>query len=92
MRRHGIPTAKYGNFNSYDEASKHFQVTSFPVVIKALGPAAGKGVVIAEGFTEADETLKHFMLGGKFSSAEESVVIVHRGFLGWRRNKYLNFQ
>ena len=75
MRRHGIPTAEYGNFSSYDQAKSYLASATLPVVIKASGLAAGKLVVIAEEFSNADEILKEFMLEGKFGSAGSSVVI-----------------
>ena len=68
MRRHGIPTAEYGNFSSYDQAKSYLVSATLPVVIKASRLAAGKVVIIAEEFSNADEILKEFMLEGNFGS------------------------
>ncbi|KAK3168833.1 hypothetical protein OEA41_005281 [Lepraria neglecta] len=67
--------AEYGNFSSYDQAKSYLVSATLPVVIKASGLAAGKVVVIAEEFSNADEILKEFMLEGKFGSAGSFVVI-----------------
>ena len=75
MRRHGIPTAEYGNLSSYDQAKSYLASATLPVVIKASGLAAGKVDEIAEEFNNADEILKEFMLGGRIDSAGSSVVI-----------------
>ena len=51
MKRYGIPTAPFETFSDYDEAVKHLENHSLPVVIKADGLALGKGVIIANTFT-----------------------------------------
>nr|ANM86561.1 putative phosphoribosylamine-glycine ligase [Cladonia uncialis subsp. uncialis]AUW31388.1 putative phosphoribosylamine-glycine ligase [Cladonia uncialis subsp. uncialis] len=75
MHRHGIPTAAYGNFSNYEQANSYLHTASYPVVIKASGLAAGKGVIIAESYYDADEALQDFMVRGKFGMAGASVVI-----------------
>lgn len=75
MRRHGIPTAAYGNFSNYEQAKSYLATVKYPVVIKASGLAAGKGVIIAENSFEADEALGDMLIRSKFGSAGTSVVI-----------------
>ena len=75
MYRHGIPTATYGNFSSYEQAKSYLHTALYPVVIKASGLAAGKGVVIAENYSDADEALQNIMVRGRFGMAGASVVI-----------------
>jgi phosphoribosylamine---glycine ligase len=76
MFRHGIPTAAYATFdkNTLQEGLSYIEKHSLPVVLKADGLAAGKGVIIVEDTHTAKETLKE-MLGGKFGEASATVVI-----------------
>lgn len=77
MQRHGIPTARYGRF-SVDrrvEAETFLAELSVPVVIKADGLAAGKGVVIAETMDDARRALDEMMVRKQFGAAGERVVI-----------------
>ena len=75
MKRHSIPTARYENFSSHPEASKHLDAIDYRVVIKADGLAAGKGVIIPETKEEGQEALKDIMLDREFGAAGSSVVI-----------------
>lgn len=75
MYRHHIPTAKYVEVNSYDEALLSLNQFSYPVVIKADGLAAGKGVVIAENEDIAKTTLKEMMIDGCLQGAGHKVVL-----------------
>ena len=75
MHRHGISTAKYGSFNTYEEAKLYLEMSHYPLVIKASGLAAGKGVSIVENFSEADEVVQDFICRGKFGDAGASIVI-----------------
>jgi phosphoribosylamine--glycine ligase len=75
MKRWDIPTAKYENFNDYDEAKKYLDSISHRVVIKADGLAAGKGVLIPTNKEEAQAALKEIMLDKAFGSAGNTVVI-----------------
>ncbi|MDK1025354.1 MAG: phosphoribosylamine--glycine ligase [Gammaproteobacteria bacterium] len=75
LQRHKIPTAAYGSFSSYDEAADFICKMATPIVIKADGLAAGKGVVIAETVGEALETSKDMLSGNAFGAAGHRVVI-----------------
>jgi len=76
MARHGIPTASSRSFTSktLEEGLTYLQSHALPVVLKADGLAAGKGVLIIDNATEAQEELK-LMLSGKFGDAGTTVVI-----------------
>lgn len=75
MKKHGIPTARYEEYSEFGEAIAGLRDFDVPVVIKADGLAAGKGVVIAESRQEAAEALRDIMESGKFGSAGESVIV-----------------
>jgi len=75
MHRHGIPTAAYAEFQQLDAALAHLAQCEFPLVIKADGLAAGKGVVIAQDQVEAEVALKAMLQEAAFGSAGASVVI-----------------
>jgi phosphoribosylamine--glycine ligase len=75
MQRHGIPTAAYAEFQQLDAALAHLAHCDFPLVIKADGLAAGKGVVIAQDQAEAEAALKAMLQDAAFGSAGASVVI-----------------
>jgi len=72
--RMGIPTAAYGHFTDAGKAKDYLRTQSIPIVIKADGLAAGKGVVIAENLDQADKAIDD-MLGGQFGAAGAEVVI-----------------
>ena len=76
MDRHGIPTAAYASFTAetIEEGKEFLKKLKPPYVLKADGLAAGKGVLIIDDITEAGRELEA-MLGGKFGSASEKVVI-----------------
>lgn len=76
MERHGIPTAKSKSFSNANlpDGLTYLQQHAMPVVLKADGLAAGKGVLIIDNVAEAQEELK-LMLGGKFGNAGSTVVI-----------------
>ena len=75
MARHNIPTAAYKEVNSYDEAVEALAQFSYPVVVKADGLAAGKGVVICEDEKMAKDTLKEMMVDGSLDGAGSKVVL-----------------
>ena len=75
MERHNIPTAKYVEVSDYHEAIKALDGFTYPLVIKADGLAAGKGVVIAEDYQTAEDTLREMMLEGALDNAGSTVVI-----------------
>ncbi|MFZ4633105.1 MAG: phosphoribosylamine--glycine ligase [Saprospiraceae bacterium] len=76
MQRHGIPTAAYREFTAeqLNEGLEYLQQHTLPIVLKADGLAAGKGVVICHSHAEAMAELKD-MLGGKFGAAGARVVV-----------------
>ncbi len=75
MAEHGIPTAQYQVFTELDAAKKYVQHQSFPLVIKADGLAAGKGVVIAQDLPQALATLDEMLSGRSLGNAGQQVVI-----------------
>ncbi|KAF4548163.1 Phosphoribosylglycinamide synthetase-like protein [Elsinoe fawcettii] len=75
MKKYGIPTAAYENFDSYEEAKKYVDSVDYDIVIKADGLAAGKGVIIPKSKDEAHAALKEIMLDKEFGSAGNKVVI-----------------
>jgi phosphoribosylamine---glycine ligase len=75
MKKYEIPTADYRSFNDYESAEKYLNKhVTFPIVIKADGLAAGKGVKIANSKDEAIETLKSYMVDKIFGTSGNSVV------------------
>ncbi len=75
MKRHNIPTAEYQSFISADNAIAYVQQKSLPIVIKADGLAAGKGVVIAETEIQAVTAIQDMLSGNAFGEAGSRVVI-----------------
>ncbi|WP_434799771.1 phosphoribosylamine--glycine ligase [Terrisporobacter vanillatitrophus] len=75
MIRHNLPTAKYKEYTDLDKAIAEIDEFGYPVVIKADGLAAGKGVVIPENREDAIETLKEMMADHKFGHAGDKIVI-----------------
>ena len=75
LARHHIPTAAYGNFTDADEAVAYLKQQSLPIVIKADGLAAGKGVIIAQSEDEAIATIRDMLSGNAFGEAGSRVVI-----------------
>lgn len=74
MHRNGIPTAKYRNFNVYDEAKQYIDSIAHRIVIKASGLAAGKGVIIPETKVDAEIALKEIMVSREFGSAGSNTL------------------
>jgi phosphoribosylamine--glycine ligase len=74
MQRHRIPTAAYQAFTGLDEALTYLDTLAGPVVVKADGLAAGKGVVVAADIAEARAAVKE-MFDGRFGAAGRTVVI-----------------
>lgn len=74
MKKYGVPTAKYETFEKEDDAVKFIKEVGAPIVIKADGLAAGKGVVVAKTEEEALQAVRD-MFGGKFGPASKRVVI-----------------
>jgi len=77
MQRHGIPTAAYREFNldNYAEGIAYLQQHSLPIVLKADGLAAGKGVVICQSHIEAVAEFELMLQGNKFGEAGSKVVV-----------------
>lgn len=77
MARHGIPTAAYREFTAaeLDEAKAYLLSQPLPIVLKADGLAAGKGVVITEDRREAIRVLEEMLSGSAFGPAGERVVV-----------------
>jgi phosphoribosylamine--glycine ligase len=75
MRKNNIPTSAFRVFNSASEALEYFSRSPFPLVIKADGLAAGKGVYICRKREEASEAVSEIMLEGKFGKSGERVVV-----------------
>jgi len=75
MARHGIPTAAYGNFTDIDEAVAFIRAQGTPIVVKADGLAAGKGVIIAQTPAEAEAAVKDMLAGNAFGKAGHRVVV-----------------
>jgi len=75
MEKYQIPTADYAVFTSIEEARKYVEEKGAPIVIKADGLAAGKGVTVAMMKAEALESLEEMLVGAKFGSASSRVVI-----------------
>lgn len=74
LLRHSIPTAAYHTFNDADDALKYLQSAAYPLVIKADGLAAGKGVVIAESQAQAESTVISIMQDKQFGDAGNRLV------------------
>lgn len=77
MQRHNIPTAGYREFTeeNYDDGVTYIKEHSLPIVLKADGLAAGKGVVIAQNHDEALETFESMIKEARFGDASKKVVI-----------------
>jgi phosphoribosylamine--glycine ligase len=75
LKRHNIPTADYQVFTDLAEAQAYIENKGTPIVIKADGLAAGKGVVVAETLDHAKATLTDMLSGNKFGEAGHRVVI-----------------
>jgi phosphoribosylamine---glycine ligase len=78
MQRNGIPTAPFGIFDSAEEATKYVESLNYPVVIKADGLAAGKGVIVCDGKKEALDAIDEMLVKNTFGSAGSSIVIEKR--------------
>ena len=75
MARHGIPTAAYGKFTEVEPAIEFIRNQGAPIVVKADGLAAGKGVIIAETTTQAEAAVLDMLAGNAFGEAGHRVVI-----------------
>ena len=73
--RHNIPTAAYGRFTNAGAAKEFLRGRGLPIVVKADGLAAGKGVVIARTLAEADAAIDAMLEARQFGGASEEIVI-----------------
>ncbi|GAA0832653.1 phosphoribosylamine--glycine ligase [Marinomonas arenicola] len=75
LARHNIPTAAYGNFTEIAPAVAYIKQQGAPIVVKADGLAAGKGVILAQTEAEAIEAVEDMLQGNSFGDAGSRVVI-----------------
>lgn len=75
MLKHGIPTAEYKTFSSYIHAEEYVRLKGAPIVIKADGLAAGKGVIVAQTVDEAVDALRLIMKDRAFGDAGNKVIV-----------------
>ncbi len=75
MQKHGIPTAGYGVFSDFAEARDYIESRPAPMVVKADGLAAGKGVIIAQDHAQAIDTAQQMLSGDRFGDAGRSIVV-----------------
>ena len=75
LARHKIPTADYQNFTEIEPALAYLQKVGAPIVIKADGLAAGKGVIVAMTLQEAEDAVRDMLAGNAFGEAGSRVVI-----------------
>ena len=75
LARHNIPTAEYQNFTEIEPALAYLREKGAPIVIKADGLAAGKGVIVAKTLEEAENAVHDMLAGNAFGDAGHRVVI-----------------
>ena len=75
LARHQIPTAEYALFTDVDQAISYLRGKQAPIVVKADGLAAGKGVILAQTIEEAESAVKDMLAGNAFGEAGHRVVI-----------------
>ncbi len=75
LARHGIPTAAHRTFTEPRPALAYLREIGAPIVVKADGLAAGKGVILAEDLTTAEQAVDDMLSGGRFGAAGNRVVI-----------------
>ncbi len=75
LARHNIPTADYRNFTELDRALAYIREQGAPIVIKADGLAAGKGVIVAMTLAEAEQAATDMLAGGSFGDAGARIVV-----------------
>ncbi len=75
LARHNIPTAEYQNFTEVEPALAYLREKGAPIVVKADGLAAGKGVIVAETLEQAEDAVKDMLSGNAFGDAGCRVVI-----------------
>ena len=78
MARHGIPTARHATFSDFDAALARLRQVDYPVVLKASGLAAGKGVILPASRAKAEAALRQIVVAREFGAAGDEVVIEER--------------
>ncbi|EKD88943.1 MAG: hypothetical protein ACD_34C00261G0001, partial [uncultured bacterium] len=78
MQRHQLPTAHFASFSDFTKACEYLKKVKYPVVIKASGLAAGKGVILPDTLDEGLNALKMMMVDSYFGSAGNEVIIEER--------------
>lgn len=89
MKKYGIPTAAYENFDDPEKALAYLETADFPIVLKADGLALGKGVLICNNLEEAKEGVRTIMLDKQFGTAGNKMVIEE--FMTGREVSVLSF-
>jgi phosphoribosylamine--glycine ligase len=75
MKKYGIPTANYEEFNDYENAKDYVSKAKYPLVVKADGLALGKGVIICNNVDEGLKAVKEMMIDSKFKDAGKTVIV-----------------
>ena len=75
LAKYSVPTAAYGNFSEIEPALQYLEECDLPVVVKASGLAAGKGVLICETMEDARDAVKDMLSGESFGDSGKEVVI-----------------
>lgn len=75
MKKYGVKTAEYASFTDYELALNYIETAQYPLVVKADGAAAGKGVIICENISEAQVAVKECMYEDVFDGAGKKIVI-----------------
>ena len=75
MKKYGIPTADYEEFNDYEKAVEYLKNAKYPLVVKADGLALGKGVIICNTKEEGLQAAKDMMIDAKFKDAGKTVIV-----------------
>ena len=87
MKKYAIPTAAYEVFTNYDEALAYIKTKNLPIVLKYDGLAAGKGVIIAKTYEEAEKNLYEMLVNKEFGEAK----VVIEDFLVGEEFSYMCF-
>ena len=83
MEKYGIPTAKSRVFTDPEEALSYLGRAEAPLVVKADGLAAGKGVIVAETLAEAETAVQRIMVNREFGDADSRIIIKN----SWQERK-----
>ncbi|MFC1570191.1 phosphoribosylamine--glycine ligase [Candidatus Omnitrophota bacterium] len=75
MGRYNVPTASFRIFDDFKKAEEHIREVGAPIVVKAYGLAAGKGVIVATSVEEAVEAAKEMLVDKKFGSAGQKIIV-----------------